>query len=383
MRWAFRIGRLAGIDLYAHVTFLVFLAWAGLAGLLRTGTVAAAVDGVAFLAAVFGTVLAHELAHALVARRFGFVTRDITLLPIGGVARLERMPEDPRQEILVALAGPAVNVVFAALVFVAFRLRHPAGSLLGSSALPVEALPFLARLFWVNVSLAVFNLLPAFPMDGGRVLRAVLAWRGDYVIATRRAAAVGQAFALLLGIVGIFVNPMLVFIALFVWIGAAAEAGAAEARAALAGVPVQDAMITRFASLAPTDTLAHASAALLRGEQTDFPVLDARGVLVGVLPRRALIEGLAAHGADAAVATAMLPAPPPAHPRDMLDVAVERLRDGELGLLPVADGARLVGVVTLENVGEIVMVAEALRHRRAGGDGSRAPLGRVRVVPVH
>jgi Zn-dependent protease/CBS domain-containing protein len=381
MRWAFRIGRLAGIDLYAHVTFLIFLAWVGLAGFLRAGTFAAAVDGVGFLVAVFGTVLLHELAHAVVARRFGFATRDITLLPIGGVARLERMPEQPRQEILVALAGPAVNVALAAVFFLAFRTRHPETPLWWSPDTPVDVAPLLARLFWVNVSLAVFNLLPAFPMDGGRVLRAALAWRGDFVTATRRAAVVGQAFALLLGVVGVFVDPMLVFIALFVWIGAAAEAGAVQARAALAGMPVQQAMIARFVALSATDTLADASAALLRGEQTDFPVVDAAGVLVGVLPRRALIEGLARHGPQALVAVAMAPAPAPAHPRDMLDLAVERLRDGDGTLLPVAEDGRLVGIVTLENVGEVVMVAEALR-RRGDDDERRRPLA-ARVIPVH
>jgi Zn-dependent protease/CBS domain-containing protein len=381
MRWALRIGRLAGIDLYAHVTFLIFLAWVGLAGFLRAGTFAAAVDGVGFLVAVFGTVLLHELAHAVVARRFGFATRDITLLPIGGVARLERMPEQPRQEILVALAGPAVNVALAAVFFLAFRARHPETPLWWSPDTPVDVAPLLARLFWVNVSLAVFNLLPAFPMDGGRVLRAALAWRGDFVTATRRAAVVGQAFALLLGVVGVFVDPMLVFIALFVWIGAAAEAGAVQARAALAGMPVQQAMIARFVALSATDTLADASAALLRGEQTDFPIVDAAGALVGVLPRRALIEGLARHGPQAPVAVAMAPAPSPAHPRDMLDLAVERLRDGDGTLLPVAEDGRLVGIVTLENVGEVVMVAEALR-RRGDDDERRRPLA-ARVIPVH
>jgi Zn-dependent protease len=376
MKWAFRIGRLAGIDLYAHVTFLVFLAWVGLSGFLRTGTVGAAVDGVGFLLAVFAVVLLHELGHALVARRFGFATRDITLLPIGGVARLERMPEDPLQEVLVALAGPAVNVVLALAFFVGFHVQHPRGSVLVSTELPLEAAPLLARLFWVNTSLAVFNLLPAFPMDGGRILRAALAWRGDFVKATRQAATFGQALALLLGVVGVFTNPFLVLIALFVWIGAASEAGAVQMKAALAGVPVQDAMIAPFATLSTTDSLASASATLLHGEQIDFPVVDGDGVLVGVLPRRALLQGLEQRGPQALVGDVMSPAPPVAHPREMLDVAVARLRDDDGTLLPVAEDGRLVGIVTMENVGELVMVAEALRRRRPRG-------GQPRIVPVH
>jgi Zn-dependent protease/predicted transcriptional regulator len=379
MKWAFRIGRLAGIDLYAHVTFLVFLLWVGLSGFLRTGTVAAGLDGVGFLLAVFATVLLHELAHALVARRFGFTTRDITLLPIGGVARLERMPEKPSQEVLVALAGPAVNLALAGFFFLAFHLQHPRGSVLVSTDLPLEAAPILARMFWVNVSLAIFNLLPAFPMDGGRVLRALLAWRGDFVTATRRAAAFGQALALLFGVVGVFSNPLLVFIALFVWIGAAAEAGAVQMRAAIAGVPVREAMVVPFTTLRANDTLALASSTLLRVEQTDFPVVDDDGILVGVLPRRFLLEGLAARGQDALVADVMKQAPPPAHPREMLDLAIARLREDDGALLPVAENGRLVGIVTMENVGELVMVAEALR-RRMPPRGSRHER---HIVPVH
>jgi Zn-dependent protease/predicted transcriptional regulator len=376
MKWAFRIGRLAGIDLFAHVTFLVFLAWVGLSGFLRTGTLGAAVDGVGFLLAVFAIVLLHELGHALVARRFGFATRDITLLPIGGVARLERMPEDPLQEVLVAVAGPAVNVVLALVCFVGFHLQYPGSSVLVSTELPLESAPLLARLFWVNTSLAVFNLLPAFPMDGGRVLRAVLAWRGDFATATRRAATFGQAMAILLGIVGVFTNPLLVFIALFVWIGAASEAGAVQMRAALAGVPVRDAMITPFTALSTSDTLATASTTLLHGEQVDFPIVDGDGVLVGVLPRRALLQGIEKHGPQALVVDVMSPAPPVAHPREMLDTAVARLREDDGALLPVAEDGRLVGIVTMENIGELVMVAEALRRRRTHGGGPR-------VVPVH
>ncbi len=220
MGWSWRIGRIAGIDVYVHFTFLLLLAWVGIEHYLAHGDIGEAMGGLAFILALFGIVVLHELGHALTARRFGIRTRDIILLPIGGVARLERMPDDPRQELLVALAGPAVNVVLAAVIYVVLSF--------GQGLSPVgEAMRvgggFLEQLFWVNVSLALFNLLPAFPMDGGRVLRALLSLRMERVRATEVAARIGQGLALLLAFLGLFSNPMLVFIGLFVWLGASEE----------------------------------------------------------------------------------------------------------------------------------------------------------------
>jgi len=221
MSWSWRIGRIAGIDVYVHATFLLLLAWEALRHYQAHGDPAEALAGLVFVLVLFGIVVLHELGHALAARSYGIRTRDITLLPIGGVARLERVPREPGQELVVALAGPAVNVVLAAGIYLGLALgRGP--SPYGES-LRVGG-GFLDRLFWVNVSLAVFNLLPAFPMDGGRVLRAVLALRLDYVRATRVAASVGQGLAFLFGILGLIYDPFLIFIALFVWLGAAEEA---------------------------------------------------------------------------------------------------------------------------------------------------------------
>ena len=218
----------------------------------------------------------------MTARRYGIRTRDIILLPIGGIARLERMPEDPRQELVVAFAGPAVNVVLAAAIYIALRLGQ--GLATFNSSTEVGA-GLLSQLFWVNVSLAVFNLLPAFPMDGGRVLRALLAMRMDYVRATRVAATVGQAMALVFGFVGLFSNPFLVFIALFVWLGAVQEASLVQMRAVLGDIPVARAMVTDFRTLSPIDSLAKAVSYAAAGFQQDFPVVDDRERLVGMLTR--------------------------------------------------------------------------------------------------
>ncbi len=231
MSWSWKLGRVAGIDLRVHATFLLLVGWVALSNYFASGhQVGAAVGGVVFILSVFGIVVLHELGHALTARRFGIRTRDITLLPIGGVAQLERMPDQPKQELLVALAGPAVNVALAALLFGAIALTG--GSVAINTDVPGTG-SFLSQLFWVNVSLAAFNLLPAFPMDGGRALRAVLAMRTTSLRATRIAARVGRAMAWVLGGLGLFFNPMLLVIALLVWMGATGEQAMAERSSAL------------------------------------------------------------------------------------------------------------------------------------------------------
>src|SRR5881227_1107400 len=291
MKWSWKLGTVAGIGIYVHATFLLLLAWVGVAYWLAGGS-AAALDGIAFILALFACVVLHELGHALTARRYGTRTRDITLLPIAGVSRLERIPDDPRQEVWVSLAGPAVNVVIAAALYVWLLLSQTWRPL---SALTMAGGPFLERLLLVNVSLAVFNLLPAFPMDGGRVLRALLAMRMDYTRATQLAAQVGQAMALLFGFVGLFANPFLLFIAFFVWIGAAQEASMVQMRSALRGIPVSRAMLTDFETLAPGDPGRRVLDLIIAGSQSDFPVVE-DGRVVGVLLRRDVLNALAQHG---------------------------------------------------------------------------------------
>ncbi|HEY8548548.1 MAG TPA: site-2 protease family protein, partial [Vicinamibacterales bacterium] len=261
MKWSFRIATVAGIPVYVHVTFVVLIVFVFLQDWARGEDVRAALKGVLFILAIFGTVVLHEFGHALTARRYGIQTQDITLLPIGGLARLERLPDIPRQELWVALAGPAVNIALAmltaALLVVtgdAILPRLAEAALSGADA-PPDLAGTLRRFLVINVWLALFNLIPAFPMDGGRALRAVLAERMDYVKATETAASLGQALALVFGFIGLFTNPFLMFIALFVWMGATAEASTVSVRGAVSGVPVSRAMITEFRAIDSDDSL--------------------------------------------------------------------------------------------------------------------------------
>lgn len=233
MKWSYRLGKVAGIDVNIHITFTLLIAWVLLTHWLSGQTLGAAVNGLAFVLAIFGCVLLHELGHALAARRFGIGTRDITLLPIGGVARLERMPEKPLQELWVALAGPAVNGLIAIVLYVWLVMTN---QLVPLSQLGVVTGPFVERLLVVNVLLIVFNMIPAFPMDGGRCVRALLALRLEYAQATRIAAGLGQVIAVGFVVLGLFSNPFLLLIGVFVWLGAAQEARHATLKAALRGV---------------------------------------------------------------------------------------------------------------------------------------------------
>ncbi len=234
MRWSLKIAKLAGIDIFIHFTFFILLTWVAFIQWKLNGTIGAAFSGVAFILAVFTCVVLHELGHALAAKKYGIKTRDIILLPIGGVARLEKMPNQPIQELWVALAGPAVNVVIAALLAVYLWITN---NLIPDNQLTITTAAFIERIMGINIFLILFNMIPAFPMDGGRVLRALLATRLAYVKATKVSANLGQGIALLFGVIGLFYNPILLFIAFFVWMGAAQETRMIRAKSALGRIP--------------------------------------------------------------------------------------------------------------------------------------------------
>jgi Zn-dependent protease len=357
MKWSWKIGKLAGIELRIHATFLLLLGWVAASHWLRGKSLEAMLAGIGFIVALFACVLLHELGHALAARKYGIPTRDITLLPIGGLARLERMPEKPSQELWVALAGPAVNVAIAAVLFGWLTVTNGWEPLLGVS---VATGPFLERLWLANMWLVLFNLIPAFPMDGGRVMRALLASRMEYVKATQIAAGVGQALAFVFGFIGLFTNPMLVFIALFVWIGASQEASATQMKSALAGTPIRAAMLTDFRELQPGNTLADAVRLILGGSQQDFPVVEQHRP-VGVLTRADLLVALAEHGENHPVSAAMRRDFLVADYTEMLEVAFQRLQECACHTMPVVHDGRLVGLLTTDNLGEYFLIQAAMK----------------------
>jgi len=320
MKWSIKIGRFAGIDVYMHFTFILLISRVALIHWRQGQSVGAAVAGVIFILTVFLCVVLHEFGHALTARRYGIKTRDILLLPIGGVARLERLPSDPLQELWVALAGPAVNVVIALALFIWLRLT---ASLAPLEALTLTAGPFLERVMAVNLFLVMFNMIPAFPMDGGRVLRAVLATRKNYARATQIAASIGQGIAVLFGFLGLFYNPFLLFIAFFVWIGAAQEASMAQLTSAIGGIPVENAMITDFKTLHRDDALERAVALTLAGSQKDFPVVN-NGDIEGILTQQDLLKAIAEPERHPSVSSALQKHFVTVDSLDMLETAFAR-----------------------------------------------------------
>lgn len=356
MKWSIKLGRYLGIDVYLHLTFLLLLAFIGLSHWVTGGGAAAAAEGVLFFMALFACVLLHEYGHALMARRYGIPTKDITLLPIGGVARLERLPEQPVQELWVALAGPAVNVVIAGALAVWLSLT---GSWEPLSNLSATQGGLAERLLAANLLLVLFNLLPAFPMDGGRVLRAFLAMRLNYARATRVAAGIGQGMAFLFGFVGLFTNPFLLLIALFVWIGASQEAAAVQMKSSLAGVPVREAMLTDFKTIRPDATLAQTVRLLLAGSQQDFPVVE-QGRIVGVLAHADLFQALRERGADVPVAEVMRRDFDVVRAEQLLEAALGQVQGEKAFALPVVANGELVGMLTAENIGEFFMIRAAL-----------------------
>ena len=356
MSWSLNIGTIAGTAVRVHVTFLLFLGWIFVASWVSGGP-EAAWQGLAFMVLLFACVVAHEFGHIFTARAFGVSTPDVTLLPIGGVARLERIPEQPYEEFLVAIAGPLVNVA------IAFTLVLLAGAHLDTGdlyAVERTTTSMVDRLAAVNLFLAVFNMIPAFPMDGGRVLRAVLAARMGYVRATELAALIGQGVAFALGFIGLFSNPMLIFIAIFVYLAAASEAHLVAIRAMSRGVPVSAAMMTRFATLTPDAHVDEAVQTLLQTSQSEFPVVDAAGKPVGLLGRGDLIRALKQLGPDARVADAMSATVPIIGHRRCLDEAFRMLQEKSAPAVAVIDGTgRLTGLVTSETIGEMLMLHEA------------------------
>lgn len=360
--WSFSAGRLFGVDVRIHLTFLFLLGFVWFTQSASVGASGAA-RGLALVGIIFGSVALHELGHALVARRYGLVVRSIILLPIGGMTTMEEpSPEQskPGRDIRIALAGPAVNLIMAALFAAVILAVVPQAKLLGQ---PFVHAGNLARsLVWSNVFLGAFNLLPAYPMDGGRVLRALFAERIDYVAATRRAVLIGQGFAMLMMLIGLAWNVWLVLIGFFLFLGAQMEDRSTIFHSLLETVRLEDVMLTGFSVLSPADTLEDALNKAVHSLQDDFPVV--RGSeMVGVINKQRIVEALR-HEGNGYVQSAMTRSFEIAQSTDTLAAAFRKLGARGVTMIPVVHDLRLVGIVTLQNLTHAMgLVVESRRLR--------------------
>ena len=355
MKWSLNLGKVAGIKLSVHWTFIILIGWIFLMHYRMGHDTQQALMGVVFILALFVCVTLHELGHALTAKRFKIVTRSITLLPIGGLAQMEKLPEKPAQELWVAIAGPLVNVAIAILLYAYLSASNSIPPLINMEHMQLEGSAFWFNLLLANVVLAVFNLIPAFPMDGGRVLRALLAFKYDRNKATRIAASIGQFLAIL------FVsNIWLVFIGVFIYLGAGAEATFEATKSILTGHSVKDVLMKQYTILQPQDTLEKVVELLLNGQEQEFVVVENNQV-TGVLTRKELIAGLAEYGKQSPVANVMRKDFLTLNPDMPLQEVYQKLMANGCAVAPVLDNGKLIGIVDKENVNELIMIKAALK----------------------
>lgn len=351
--------KIAGINIYIHWTFWLIIFYIIYIN-FRAGLDAVQIGwSVLFVLSLFVCVVLHEYGHALAARRYGIQTKDITLYPIGGVARLEKMPEKPSQELVVALAGPLVNVVIMLLLLpFIMNFEMPVGDEEPQQALIIGADSFLPMLGIINIWLALFNLIPAFPMDGGRVLRALLAMKTGRVKATRIAATVGKVLAVGFVIAGFYSNPFLIFIGLFIILGAQAEAQMVKTESFISDLTAADAMMTRFQTLDKNESIGRAVNLLLAGTSKNF-LITTGNTPYGTIGRDQIIKGIRDFGEEAAVekitdanlVTVDITTP--------LNDVFAHLQQSRIPIILVNNGTQLQGIIDTENIAELIMIRGA------------------------
>ncbi len=364
--WSIHLITVSGIPIRIHFTFFLLLTW-----LVFNMPGPSRLFGLFCVVGLFTCVVLHELGHSIVAQRLGVGVVDIVLYPIGGIARMEKMPA-PKQELWIALAGPAVNVVISAVLWLAFKIG---GTTVAPSQLSFTS-SFWHFLLYSNVVLFAFNMIPAFPMDGGRVLRAVLAIRLGELRATELAATIGQFLAVVLGFLALGFtsipyfsqfNPLLVFIAIFVFFGAGQEAQMYRGKALVEGLPVRAAMITDYRTLPVGASLGQAAELLLQTSQQDFPIVNGADV-IGVLSRQNLLRGLAAHGPTGYVTEAMTREFRTVEPDGDLQAVATEMQTGEHPCVLVMKDDELLGFVTLENLAELLIVRQLTNKQKPAGN---------------
>lgn len=383
--------RIFGIDVRVHWSFILALAFG--AYIYRdnpAGPLVGALYGVLVILLLFVCVTMHEFGHALVAKRFGVGVQHITLLPIGGVASLERMPDKPVQELLITVAGPLVNLILAllllpfALLLLSMRFdvfpTNFVGSVLQTMQQPGLA-GLVSYLFFANILLGLFNLLPAFPMDGGRILRALLAMTMSYVRATNIAVLVGRLLAVALGVLGLVTgNIMMMLIAFFVYVGGGAEREAVQSRAVLRHFTAAQALTHTAANLYSSEHLSRAVELIMSSYQADYPVMDLGSRFVGVLTRPRLIRALAEVGPETRVTDVMLPAEevPVVSPATDLAEVWETMAGNGARVVAVKNQHEFLGLLTLEDITEVFQVMGATISKT----GRPTPSNSMTATPV-
>jgi Zn-dependent protease/predicted transcriptional regulator len=359
MKGSLYIGKVSGIKIFIHWTFTLLIFWIVFSGLARGRNVQEILLSLGFILSIFACVVLHELGHALTAKRFNFKTKDIILLPIGGLARMEGLPDKPLQELLVAIMGPVVNIIISLLLFIVLKLNGNFPSLI--TDVDITKNNFLFQLYSINIFLALFNLIPAFPMDGGRILRALLAMKLPRVKATQIAAYIGQFIAALFVFTGFFFNPFLVFIGLFVFIGAWSEANLEKTRVQLNNIKVGDVLMHNFSILSRQDPLSKAVSIMLDTQEHSF-IVKSDGEVEGTLSKKEILEGLAKYGNEVPIEQVMKREVTFLKENDKISEVMQKFPDDTRALIPVIEEEKVVGVINMENVLEYVQIRAALKE---------------------
>lgn len=359
MKKALLLGKIAGIKVQIHWSFLLLIVWVVFIGIMGSLSTAGILWNIFFVLVLFGCVVLHELGHAITAQRFNIQTEQITLLPIGGVASLEDFPEEPRAELLITLAGPVVNILIALLLYLVIPFdffRELDQEQMQQFFSEISPRNFLFLLFYANIVLAAFNFIPAFPMDGGRILRALLAMRMDRARATQIAANLGQFVALLFFFFGLFYNPFLALIGVFVFFGAQGENIMIQQLTALHGYRVRDAMMTNITLLDPDDSLEDVVDVILAGAERDFIVTNGDGRTVGIVYNHDIIKAMKSMGGQAKVGEIMSTNFDSVTVHDDLADIFRKAQSRKKSFFPVTENGRLIGAIDLMNINEFMVL---------------------------
>lgn len=357
MKGSFKLGKVSGIGIFIHWTFTLLILFIIFMNYKSGQNVTQIIWSVVFILCIFVTVLLHELGHALAAKNYNIKTKDITLLPIGGLARLERLPEKPSEELIVAFAGPLVNITLAFITGIFITIPDTSEQLMAELSNGVNANNFFLNFFLVNFWLALFNLIPAFPMDGGRILRALLSFKLQRHVATRISARIGQLLAMGFIIFGFFTSPILVFIGIFVIIGAQVEADYTESKFILKGFKVHDVVMKQYPTIDANDTVKTAVELVLDSQNKNFLITE-EGIPVGTLNRDQIIMALSKKGDDEFIYNVMDRNLVYLDSDSLLEKVFELIQLNKSRLMLVMGNNKVVGILDVENLMEFLLINE-------------------------